>query len=123
MNPGAKYRDEDTLRQICSATAAVGDFCNGLTYDTFQRDTKTWSATAYQVLAIGEAAHRISAEFAAQHTNIPWREMKAMRHILAHGYDIVRLDILWQTATQDLPQLQAQIERLLDAQHNDHTTQ
>lgn len=113
MNDHPRFRDDVTLAQMRESAIAIRDFCQGLTYDAFEQDIKVWSATAYQILAIGEAAHRISAEFAARYSDIPWQEMMAMRHILAHGYDILRLDILWQTATQDIPLLRARIEQIM----------
>lgn len=36
-----------------------------------------------------------------------------MRNVLVHGYFDIDSDIVWQTATRDLPALQAAIERLL----------
>lgn len=36
-----------------------------------------------------------------------------MRHRLAHGYDAVDLDILWNTIEEDLPPLIAQLDAAL----------
>ena len=59
---------------------------------------------------VGEAASRVSEETQARHPRIPWREVTAMRHRLAHGYDAVDLDILWDTIREDLPPLIAQLQ-------------
>ena len=70
-----------------------------MTFDEFTRDLKTQSAIQYQVLVIGEAAYRLTDPFLAATPDIPWRDIKQMRNVLAHAYDIIRLDIMWQTAT------------------------
>jgi len=35
-----------------------------------------------------------------------------MRHRLIHGYDLLDLDILWQTVEEDLPKLVEQLQEL-----------
>lgn len=54
---------------------------------------------------IGEAANRIPVEIQDRHGAIPWNEIIGMRNRLVHGYDIISLDILWNTVQQKLPQL------------------
>ena len=62
---------------------------------------------------IGEASNniqRVAPEFAAQYNNIPWLVMYTMRNRLAHGYDKVDMEIVWQTIRRDLPSLHSQIQ-------------
>lgn len=111
-------RDAGTLRQIVGAAHAVESFCQDTTLDEFRIDIKTWSATQYQILVIGEAAYRLSESFIAAYPEIPWRDIKDMRNVLAHAYDLVNLDIVWQTATRDIPALRAAIEAILPLASN-----
>ena len=39
--------------------------------------------------------------------------MIAMRNFLAHGYDLIDLDMIWRTVHEDLPDLIAQLEAIL----------
>lgn len=106
------YRDDDTLQQIMDAVRAIDVFCRGMTFDEFTRDLKTQSATQYQILVIGEAAYRLTDAFVESAPDIPWRDIKQMRNVLAHAYDVIRLDIVWQTATESVPALRAALETL-----------
>lgn len=36
-----------------------------------------------------------------------------MRNVLVHGYDIIKHEILWDTATNDIPKLLTQLEAML----------
>jgi uncharacterized protein with HEPN domain len=54
---------------------------------------------------IGEAAARMSREAQEAATEIPWAAMASMRHRLIHGYFDVDPDIVWQTATEEVPAL------------------
>lgn len=44
---------------------------------------------------------------------IPWPLIAGMRDKLIHGYDIVDLERVWQTANKDVPELLTQITPLL----------
>ncbi len=39
--------------------------------------------------------------------------MKSMRNVLIHGYDEVDIEIVWTTAAEDIPQIQAPLQKLL----------
>lgn len=62
---------------------------------------------------IGEAATRVSKEGRAKYLGIPWEDVIGMRNKLIHGYDTVDLDILWDTVTDDLPQLIEELEKII----------
>ena len=54
---------------------------------------------------IGEAANRVSKTRQKQLSQLPWPLIIGMRNRLIHGYDVVDLDIVWQTVTEELPSL------------------
>ena len=62
---------------------------------------------------IGEAARSISEEFRDSHPDLSWKSMVGMRDRLIHGYFDVNLDVVWETVTQDLPSLIAQLEKIV----------
>ena len=41
----------------------------------------------------------------AKYTEMPWKQIKGMRNIAAHGYEWFDTDILWQTLKTDIPVL------------------
>jgi len=51
--------------------------------------------------------------FREKYPAIPWANAASMRHVLAHGYDIVRYDIVCQTIRTDFPPLITQLAALL----------
>lgn len=62
---------------------------------------------------IGEAANRVSHDGQRKYAEIPWAEIVGMRNRLAHGYDVIDYDLLWDTVTTDLPPLIEALERTL----------
>lgn len=54
---------------------------------------------------IGEAAYMITNEYKSIHTELPWRQIEGMRHILVHGYYTISSDVLWDVIQNDIPSL------------------
>ncbi len=109
-------RDRAVLLDIAAAARLVVSFVRGVDKAGFLGDVKTQSAVLYQLIVIGEAVKRLSAEFRVQHDGIPWSLVSGMRDHLIHGYDIVDWDEVWKTATDDVPGLLREIDRLVPSQ-------
>lgn len=62
---------------------------------------------------IGEAAYMITNDFKDTHTELPWRQMSGMRHILVHGYYTVRPEVLWEVIQNDIPAMIPILEKYL----------
>jgi uncharacterized protein with HEPN domain len=62
---------------------------------------------------IGEAARRVSTTYMEAHPEIPWRKIIGQRNILAHEYGQIDHELLFKTATDDIPELITVIESLL----------
>lgn len=62
--------------------------------DTFRYDPIYRNAAALCILQIGELVGNLSEEFREQHTEIPWRQIKAMWNIVAHSYGTVNPEII-----------------------------
>lgn len=62
---------------------------------------------------IGEACRNVERnhpDFVAAHRDLPFSFAYEMRNALAHGYFKVDLTIVWKTIESDLPQLQQQLQ-------------
>lgn len=67
---------------------------------------------------MGEAAGEVSPAFCIAHPEIPWKQMTGLPHWLIHGYDEVRLDIVWRVVTDLLPGLITDLRPLIPAESN-----
>ncbi len=63
---------------------------------------------------VGESCNRIPKEFRNEHPGIPWREVSGVRVKLAHAYDSIDFDILWDIVQNDLPTLIEQLKILIE---------
>jgi len=71
---------------------------------------------------VGEAASKVSTEDQNTYPQLPWREAIGMRHVLAHGYDIIEHAIIWDTVRNNLPPLIQQLQAILDSGSGSGTT-
>ncbi len=106
-------RDKKRLQDILKAIESIEaySFAN---YDEFLIDSRTQESILYNLIIIGEAANRVSEEFQEQNLAIPWSSMIGTRNIIVHGYDQVKLQVVWEIIEHDLRNLKILIEKTLE---------
>jgi uncharacterized protein with HEPN domain len=109
-------RDSASLLDIVRAGQLVLQFAQGLNREQLASDVLRQSAILYQISIMGEATKRLSREFREQHSEVPWDDVAGMRDIIAHQYDRVDLDIVWQVIQRNIPELLNMITPLLPVQ-------
>ena len=87
-------------------------YVEGLTFEDFARDDKTFDAVIRQLTVLGEAASHVPDEIIAGTPEIPWFEIRGMRNIVVHEYFGINREIVWRTATKNIPELLPLLERL-----------
>ena len=71
-------------------------------------------ATVFNLMQIGELAKTsLSDDTKEQITSIPWRQIYGMRNRIVHGYDGVNMLIVWETVSEDIPQLNRELAKIL----------
>jgi uncharacterized protein with HEPN domain len=106
-------KDEKKLRDIFAAIESIESYSVS-SYEDFISDEKTQDAILYNLIIIGEAANQISDEFQEKYHQIPWSAMIGTRNIIIHGYDQVKLQIVWEIIQRDLASLKSEISNVID---------
>lgn len=104
------WRDDAYLLDMLIGAQRVLEFRADLTWEQFRQSGLHQHAIAKALENIGEAAGKISEETKDRLSAVPWKQVIAMRHRIAHDY--FRLDLLrvWEIAVHDVPALIAAIE-------------
>ena len=105
-------KDRKKLQDILDAIRMIEDYSVS-TYEEFLEDSKTQDAILYNLIIIGEVASRISEQLKEKHPEIPWSSMIGTRNIIVHGYDQVKLRIVWEILQRDLTNLKSQINNIV----------
>lgn len=98
-------RDLALAVDIVAAANQVQQFVEGHDLESFRGDPKTSSAVLLQMLIIGEAAKGLTAQFRSEHSELPWSEIIRMHDKLIHHYRRTDLELVWETAERDIPEV------------------
>ena len=59
----------------------------------------------FRLIQVSENARRLSDEYKAGHSKIPWLALSGLRNRIVHDYGNVDLSIVYDTLKNDIPQL------------------
>ena len=109
-----KKIDSAYLKDVLDAVEKIEGFVAELSFKEFKEDDRTQFAVFHALEVVGEAANKLSRKFRDDNSNFPVREAVELRNFLIHGYDQIRLDVVWKTIKEHLPRLKKQVETLID---------
>lgn len=100
-------RDIQILEHIVSYCLQIEDTVKrfGDSAETFKTDAIYRNAAALCILQIGELAGNLTEDFRNRHSSVQWRQIKAMRNIIAHKYGTIDSDTTWEIIQEDIPKL------------------
>lgn len=101
------------LKDILDSIIKGLSFIKDMNYEDFENDDKTQYALIRCIEIIGEASKKIPAKFKNEHYEIPWREISGMRDKLIHDYFGVNVEVIWETAKKDLPDLKNKLQNII----------
>lgn len=89
----------DDIRDMCAKVASLVERGRA----AIEADEVLWLALERAIEIAGEAATQVGGETKARFPGVAWKELVAVRVLLAHAYHRVDLDQLWGIAANDLP--------------------
>ena len=105
--------DPALLWDMLDAAAAINSFVTGRTFHEYLNNRMLRGAVERHLEIIGEAAKGVSKAFRKAHPEIPWHRIIAQRHVLAHEYGEIKLELIWKVATLHIPELIGNLEPLV----------
>ena len=103
-----------TLQRMIERMERTLQYCQNESFASVQSNLMLQEACVFNLLQIGELAHNgLDEAFVQAHPEQPWRQIYGMRNRIAHDYEGIRLQIVWQTISEDFPLLIQDLKRLL----------
>lgn len=102
-------RDYDIIMRLIRYCNEIKDTVKyfGDDFDVFSCNTIYRNAVSMCILQIGELSGLLSEEFKNSYNNIPWKNIKGMRNILAHKYGNIDKLVVWEAVKEDIPNLKS----------------
>lgn len=108
-----KVRDRGRLEHILEAIESIEEFQAQYAFEDIKKNKLIFYGFTKLVEVIGEAVYMLSAEFRDSHSDVNWRQIERMRHVLVHGYYTIDPESLWDTIEVDIPELKPWIVKYL----------
>jgi len=103
---------------ILDSGNAILEFVEGLSFDDFCNDRKTYSAVIREFEIVGEAVGKLPESFRQRRPDVEWQDIKDFRNLLSHEYFGVDLEIVWNVIEDDLPVLMDAVKKILEAERD-----
>jgi uncharacterized protein with HEPN domain len=106
--------DWNRIAHIVGAAEAACGFVSDRTRVDLETDRMLVFALVRAIEIVGEAASKVSTKTCGAAADIPWSLIVSMRNRLIHAYFDVDHQVVWKTATEELPQLLPRLRALLE---------
>jgi uncharacterized protein with HEPN domain len=101
------------VRDILQNMQDTQEFIQGLSYEQFVDDKKTFNAVVRSLEVIGEATKHVPDNIRGKYPAIPWKEMAGMRDKVIHFYFGVDREAVWLAVQERIPAIRPLIEQVL----------
>jgi uncharacterized protein with HEPN domain len=99
------------LRDLLDYLQRVQDF-TAAGKEAFLTDEKTQFAVIRAYEVIGEIVKRLPLDFRDNYPQVDWKRLTGFRDFLAHNYEELILEFVWD-AVEDVPNLRTAVEAML----------
>lgn len=101
------------LTDIIESCVKVETYLAGLSFEEFQKDSRTADAVVRNLEIIGEAVKSLPEDIKQSEPNIEWQKISRFRDLIAHHYFDIDFERVWSVSTTKLGDLQIAVRALL----------
>ncbi len=110
-----RQKTASSLADALLAGTRIREALDGLPLQSYAADWEKQAAVHYLFLTLGEALTRVRDAEPSVFAQIPdAAQIVGFRHLLAHGYDALEPDRVYENAKERLPGLLATLEDLVE---------
>lgn len=102
------------VKKIVTDLAFVLEHTKGLTQQELEENEILVDSVMFRLIQVSENSDKLTTEFKAFYSTIPWRAMKGMRNKIVHEYGNVDLAVVYSTITNDIPELLRLLRKLAE---------
>ena len=84
----------------------------GITLNELEENEVLCDSVLFRLIQISENSIKLTTDFKNSHKDIPWQAIKGMRNRIVHDYGEVEFTIVYQTITEDIPDICKKLENL-----------
>ena len=108
-----RAEDEVRIRHMIEAAESIAEFVAGRERSELDTNRMLLFAVVRAIEILGEAASKVSEDERVASGGIPWKAIVGMRNRLIHAYFDVNAQLVWESATVEIPAILPQLRSLL----------
>lgn len=101
------------LDDILESIEKIEKYTQDLTEEQFSRNIQTQDAVLRRLVIIGEAVKHLPENLKEKHQLIPWKQIAGARDIFVHEYFGIKMERIWKTIKEDLPELKKVVKEII----------
>lgn len=94
--------DKYYVNKIVENIDFILSHCTGLSLDELSSNEVLVDSVMFRFIQIAENAQELSGKFLESTKELPWHQLNGIRNRIVHAYDVVRVDIVYDTIRNDL---------------------
>jgi uncharacterized protein with HEPN domain len=108
-----RVEDAVRIRHMIEAAESIIEFVAGRERSELDTNRMLLFAVVRAIEILGEAASKVTDEARAANSAIPWKAIIGMRNRLIHAYFDVNAQLVWESATAEIPAILPQLRLLV----------
>ncbi len=104
--------DDYYIKKLLKDIKFIIEKTNGITLEELETNEVLCDSVLFRLIQISENSAKLTTEFKSIHKDIPWQAIKGMRNRIVHDYGEVEFTIVYQTITEDIPDICKKLENL-----------
>ena len=105
--------DNYYLNKILTDLEFMIEHTKGKTSNEIEFNPLLMDSIMFRLVQIAENGEKLTASFKAMHNEIKWKAIKGMRNRIVHDYGFIDMAIVYDTITNSIPELYAQLKNLI----------
>ena len=85
---------------------------DGITLEALKENEVLSDSVHFRLVQTSENSGKLTQAFKDEHREIPWHAIKGLRNKIVHEYGDVDLNIIFQTITEDIPEVCRLLEQI-----------
>ena len=101
------------LEKIKNDLRFVIDHTSGKTKEEIESNELLVDSIMFRIIQISENYAKLTEEFKAAHSDVPWLAIKGMRNRIVHDYGYVDFSIVYDNVIHGIPVMLEKLEKVL----------
>ena len=114
MEEYRKNRNTQIVEKIIKYIETIKDYVGETEHQDYIKNKMLREACVFNIFQIGELVNNFKDNFVEIHSHLPLKELRGLRNRIAHGYETVDAEKIWNIIYNDLDTLKENLTKIIN---------